>query len=122
MNPTLVDQSTEKLEEIRVKREVMMKTSEELYTAIASNFTVFNSKVVDATRNRIDHLIAETVANQKELGAMWEGREKYRLEADKKNASLQFVLGLASEAKQAAYNIENGIEDKGKGKKGAKKK
>jgi DNA-binding ferritin-like protein len=69
------------------------------------------------TIERIEQLIDEAEASSKKMGQLWELRENYRLDVEKKNASLAALMKRAADAVQTIKDLENPPDPKAKKKK-----
>mmetsp|Transcript_20842 Transcript_20842/g.29973 ORF Transcript_20842/g.29973 Transcript_20842/m.29973 type:complete len:1324 (+) Transcript_20842:101-4072(+) len=83
------------------------------------SLTAFNDKMRATTLERIDAIRGLISANYGEAIEAWNAREAYKLDIEKKNEALKYMLQRASEALVAAFPDE--YEDP-KAKKGAKGK
>ena len=76
--------------------------------------------VIDTKKNtseRIDYLIQESDENAGKFVDLWQLRENYRLDVEKKNQSLLFLLNKTKEAIQTCRDIDNPPVDNKKKKK-----
>ncbi len=108
-------------EQAAERRAAEKLVSEQKFADISNKFVEFNLRLREETKTHIDSLLQVSIQDAAEMAALWAAREEYRLEAETRNASLQYLLGRGKEAVQKAKDIENGVDDT-KGKKGAKKK
>lgn len=81
---------------------------------------ILQQLVIDTKKNvsdRIEYLIEETDEEAKRYASLWELRETYRLDIEKKNQSLAFLLNKTKEAIQTCREIDNPTLDNKKKKK-----
>ncbi len=95
--------------------------SEQKFVEISQRFVTFNAQLREDTKTRLKYLVESAYEDAHEMAKLWAPREEYRIEAETKNAALNYLLNRSKEAIQKAKDIENGVDDP-KAKKGAKKK
>ncbi|MDP3682266.1 MAG: hypothetical protein Q8R22_15680 [Flavobacterium sp.] len=102
------------------RREHERQATQQRYVDICAKFVAFNQKIREETAARVESMSEDCVADLTSMSTLWSSREAYRLEAEARNASLNYVLTRAKGSIQKALESEVVVEDPKK--KGAKKK
>jgi hypothetical protein len=110
--PTVL--TIEEIEKRKQSKEVEKKISESKFQEISAKFSNFNVELRKNTQKKIEELIENANENALKMSSLWIERESYRLDVEEKNASLNYLLKRAADAKIAQFNVENGIVDKTK--------
>ena len=66
----------------------------------------FNGTLRNELKDRIQELAATALSNSRELAQLWVAREQYRLDVQKKNESLKYLLERAVEAQSVVAEEE----------------
>lgn len=78
---------------------------------IADRFVKLNTECRQEAKERVEAIAKEANADAMALGALWELREKYRLSVEARNASVNFLLKRAADAKVVARAAEKKAAD-----------
>lgn len=81
------------------------------HKAVAEKFVQLNSAMRQEAKDRVDAIVKEANADAIELAKLWEAREKYRLYVESQNASLNYLLKRATDAKTVARAAEKKAAD-----------
>lgn len=98
--------------------------NEAVYDRIRARAIEFGASYREEVKHRIHELRDLQKKQRLELAQTWTQRETYRFEAEAKNASLQYLLRRAKDAKQQAKDMEAAAElerQKNEAKKAKKK-
>lgn len=106
----LLDETTESGAELA--RKVAAQRNEERtqcearFQDVASRFVKLNEELRNETKQRVDFIVHEAKQDAIQLATLWEAREKYRMLVENRNASLQYTLKRAADAKIVARAAE----------------
>ncbi len=78
---------------------------------VAERFIKLNTEVRQEAKERVDAIVKEANADAIALAGLWEAREKYRLYVETQNASLNYLLKRAADAKVVARAAEKKAAD-----------
>ena len=109
-NPTYAFGSPEWVEAVQKTRGEEKERIEEHFKTLMSKTKEINELYRKESKERIMELSKRYRAQRAEMAQVWELREKYRIDTEKKNASLAATLKRGKEAKAAAAAAEAAAE------------
>ncbi len=109
-NPTHAFGSPEWLEAVQKTREDERVRIEQHYQMLLTKSKEINELYRKESKERIAELSKTYRAQRQEMAQIWELREQYRIDTEKKNASLAATLKRGKEAKAAAGAAEAAAE------------
>ena len=100
------------------RREKERAASHQRFVDISAKFVEFNVKLREETKSRVNSMADECVNDLTEMSTLWPAREAFRVEAETRNAALNYILNRSKVAVQKAVESEVVVDDpKKKGKK-----
>ena len=104
-------------ESVAEYKESRLGQNEERFQKLDEKLKQLAKDMKKDTSDRIEYLIQESDDNAKSYAELWQLRENYRLDVEKKNQSLEFLLNKTKEAIQTCRDIDNPPVDNKKKKK-----
>jgi hypothetical protein len=93
------------------QRQEEFAAAEARYTEFSQRFAALNVALRAQTKERVDFIVKEASADAVQLAQLWEEREKYRVYVEQQNASLNYLLKRAADAKVVARAAEKKAAD-----------
>ena len=108
---TDVEREQQIMQEIFRRRALENTRGEARCQDVAERFVKLNVDCRQETKERVEFLLKEATMDAVELAQLWEAREKYRLYVEGQNASVNYLLKRAADAKVVARAAEKKAAD-----------
>ena len=105
------DKERDILAQLLAQRVSEGERGEARYQDVAERFVKLNSECRQQAKERVEAIVKEASADAIELAQLWEAREKYRVYVEAQNASVNYLLKRAADAKVVARAAEKKAAD-----------
>jgi hypothetical protein len=105
------DKEADLLTQLVAQRASEGQQGEARHQDAADRFVKLNTEVRNEAKQRVEAIAKEANADAITLAGLWEAREKYRVYVEAQNASVNYLLKRASDAKVVARAAEKKAAD-----------
>ena len=105
------EQDKKILEDLIALRSTEGARGESRFLEVSERFVKLNADCKQEAKERVDFILSEATADAVQLAQLWESREKYRVYVETQNASLNYLLKRAQDAKVVARAAEKKAAD-----------